>query len=401
MPIDDTVGRRITDARTARHLTLQGLADAAKLSRSYVQKIESGDRPPSHQALVALARALRVDVTRLTGQPYDEDTRPEDRAIHAVIPDIRRVMLCYRTPESLLLPPRPFEELHSHVQLVNRHRRAADYATTAAALPALLTELTTYALSAPSGSAAARAGYSLLAQVYRAANSLAHKLGYYDLSASALERVAWAAGLSGDPIMVATSRYLLAGAMTREGAYTAARQVLREIENDLRDCDAPGADGMLGAALLKRSIAAAGAVKRSEMNECLDEAAEIGARIGHEGIYQETSFGPVQVEIYRASAAIMVDDFDVAVRDGGALVMPEDMPAERSSHHYIDYAHALVVTGDRPGAWAALRRARELAPLHTRKHPRVRDSVATLLRLERADDQTRLGFGRWVGVTPP
>lgn len=400
MPIDNSIGPRITDARTARHLTLQGLADRAKLSRSYVQKIERGERPPSQQAIVALARALRVDVTRLTGQPYDEDTGPEDQAVHAVIPAIRRVMLCYRTPEASLLPPREFEEMAAQVEVVNRHRRAADYATTAPTLPVLLTELTTYALSAPPDSMAAREGFALLAQVYRATNSLAHKLGYYDLSASALERVAWAAGQSQDPVLVATSRYLLAGAMTREGAYAAARQVLREVEDGLREVNGTEANGMLGATLLKRAVAAAAAGLPSEMDACLDEAAEIGARIGHEGIYSDTPFGPAQVKIYRASTAIITDDYDTAVRDGGALVMPDEMPAERSSHHYIDLAHARVVTGDRPGAWSALREARRLAPLHTRKHPRVRDSVATLLRLERADDQTRLGFGRWVGVTP-
>ncbi|MGC0418540.1 helix-turn-helix domain-containing protein [Embleya sp. AB8] len=399
MPIEDSVGRRITDARNARHLTLQGLADASKLSRSYVEKIERGDRPATATALSAIARALRVDVTRLTGQPYDEDTGPEDRAVHAVIPAIRRVLLCYRTPEASLLPPREFEEMAAQVELVNRHRRAADYATTASALPVLLTELTTYALSAPADSQAAQEGYALLAQVYRATNSLAHKLGYYDLSTSALERVAWAANMSEDPVLVATSRYLLAGAMTREGAYGAARQILRDVEHDLRDVNTAEAEGMLGAALLKRAVAAAAAKLPSEMDACLDEAAEIGARIGREGIYSDTPFGPAQVEIYRASTAIITDDYDTAVRDGGALVMPADMPAERSSHHYIDLAHARVVTGDRPGAWAALRTARKLAPLHTRKHPRVRDSVATLLRLERADDQTRLGFGRWVGVT--
>ncbi|MFE2869102.1 helix-turn-helix domain-containing protein [Embleya sp. NPDC059259] len=397
--MDDSVGQRIITARRTRRLTQQELADKAGISRSYLQKIETGDRPPSHAALIKLGHAMHLEVSRLTGQPYDADPGPEDLLVHGVVPEIRRVMLCYRDPVPALLPPREFEELASQVDVVNRHRRAASYAQVAPALPGLLTELTTYALAQASGSLAAREAYSLVAQVYRGVNSLAHKLGYADLSTSALERIEWAACLSEDPLLVATAQYLLAGAMLREGAYAPARRLLTRVEANLLALDGRDARGLLGAVLLKRAMVQARAGDVSAMHSDLNQAAEVGDRLGRDAVFYETSFGPAQVGIYRAAAAIEIGDYDTAVRDGGALVLPADMPAERSSHHHIDQAHARLVLGDRSGAWESLRAARKKAPLHTRKHPRVRDTVGTLLRLERADDESHLGYARWAGVT--
>ncbi|MFE3200919.1 helix-turn-helix domain-containing protein [Embleya sp. NPDC059237] len=398
--MDDSVGQRIITARRVRRLTQQELADKAGISRSYLQKLETGSRPTSHSVLVKLARTMRVEVSRLTGQPYDTDPGPEDQLVHGVIPELRRVMLCYRDPSpSPLLPAREFEELYVAVEEVNRHRRAASYARVAPALPGLLTELGALALAETPGSLASREAYGLLAQVYRGVNSLAHKLGYLDLSTAALERVEWAARLSDDPLLVATARYLLAGAMLREGAYAPARRVLEQLERDLVDIESRDARGLFGAVLLKRVMVQARSGDVSAMRSDLDQAAEVAARLGGgDAVFYETAFGTAQVGIYRAAAAIEIGDYDTAVRDGSALVLPDDMPAERSSHHHIDQAHARLVAGDRGGAWESLRTARRIAPLHTRKHPRTRDTVGTLLRLERADDESRLGFARWAGV---
>lgn len=43
----------------------QGLADAAKVSKSYMSQILSGQRSPSEEILKRMAGALQVDVPRL------------------------------------------------------------------------------------------------------------------------------------------------------------------------------------------------------------------------------------------------------------------------------------------------------------------------------------------------
>jgi hypothetical protein len=58
-----------------------------------------------------------------------------------------------------------------------------------------------------------------------------------------------------------------------------------------------------------------------------------------------------------------------------------------------------VIHGDRTGALEALHRARQIAPLATRYHPQVRETVATLAESDRRRTDTLAGFARWVGLT--
>jgi transcriptional regulator with XRE-family HTH domain len=67
MPIDRVKLRAV---RSAKGLTQERLAVAAKLSRAGLQNIEAGRAQPRHDTIVALARALHVPVKAIThGDP--------------------------------------------------------------------------------------------------------------------------------------------------------------------------------------------------------------------------------------------------------------------------------------------------------------------------------------------
>lgn len=68
-PIAEILARRVTHYRKASGWTMADLAREAKLSKTYVSRIEAAyyDRP-SLDRVVALARALRVRVADLTEQ---------------------------------------------------------------------------------------------------------------------------------------------------------------------------------------------------------------------------------------------------------------------------------------------------------------------------------------------
>jgi transcriptional regulator with XRE-family HTH domain len=399
----DSVGARVRMYRKLHQLTQQALADRTGVSLSYIEKLEKGARPATPGVLTALARALRVDVTRLTGQPYYEDTSAEDRTTHAVIPELRRVLLCYRSPQALELAPRSVSQLRGDVERISRHRRAAAFAQVAPDLPTVLTELTHHALEAPVGSEERREAFSLLATGYRAANSLAHKLGYYDLSTSALERLEWAADQSEDPLMVATARYLIGGAMLREGAIDAGVHLLEEVVRDLvrLGVQRPRTvldTGVHGAVLLKLAILTARGHGSRDPWDYFEEARRLAASMPGDVVVYETTFGPANVAIHEVAAAIEVGAPDDAVRMADAMTLPADLAPERASHHHIDIAHARLLTGDKDGAFADLQAARAIAPQHTRSHPRVRDTVGSLLRAERGNPESVAGFARWSGV---
>jgi transcriptional regulator with XRE-family HTH domain len=86
-----SIGQRIAEARKARGLTQQTLAQRSAISVSLLRKVEQGSRDATPALTAAVAKALGVDVTSLTGQPYDQYGRRRDR-IHALMPDLRRAL---------------------------------------------------------------------------------------------------------------------------------------------------------------------------------------------------------------------------------------------------------------------------------------------------------------------
>src|SRR5215217_2208378 len=68
---DRSIGERIAHHRKNLGLTQEGLAMRLFRSKSWVTKIERGERPlDSVRTLVDVARALGVQVRDLTGQPW-------------------------------------------------------------------------------------------------------------------------------------------------------------------------------------------------------------------------------------------------------------------------------------------------------------------------------------------
>src|SRR5262245_23187626 len=69
--------------RVQAHMTLEDLAKAADLTRSYVSKIERGVSSPSIGAAISLAKALHVPVEELFGGPSEKDPLTITRAADA------------------------------------------------------------------------------------------------------------------------------------------------------------------------------------------------------------------------------------------------------------------------------------------------------------------------------
>lgn len=74
-PVLDAVGQRLRSLRQQRHLTLAGLSATTGISTSTLSRLESGDRKPTLELLLALARAYQVALDDLVGAPPVGDPR--------------------------------------------------------------------------------------------------------------------------------------------------------------------------------------------------------------------------------------------------------------------------------------------------------------------------------------
>lgn len=405
-----TVGREVRELRKIRGYTVRQLADKILVSASLLEKIESGARQASPALVTRLAQALRVGPDRLTGQPYMAGAETEDR-VQAVIPDLRRILMTYDSPDDLTVAPRPLPVLAAEMDTVARMRQDGQYVKYAPLLPGVLEELTHAAMAAPSEEERRRA-FWWLARGYRAANSLAHKLGYHDLSATAVDRAHWAADRSGDPFMQVTAAYLRAGGMIRMGAFGSARRLLEGLETEVeRMAPEAAMEGvhvaLQGAIFLKLAILEARAGRPEAAQHRMAEARAAAGMVGGDTSHYEMSFGPANLRIHEV--ALLIDGGDTeqalarlrewgAEQDQAEWEVPAGLAGERVSHHHIDVAAARLAEGDRHGALADLVAARAASAPHTRYHPTVHATTSTLVRLHRGSSDAVIEWAKWVGV---
>jgi transcriptional regulator with XRE-family HTH domain len=71
----DRVGPRLKRLRTQRHITLTALATETGISKSTLSRLETGQRRPTLELLLALSKAYRVPLDDLVGAPEAGDPR--------------------------------------------------------------------------------------------------------------------------------------------------------------------------------------------------------------------------------------------------------------------------------------------------------------------------------------
>jgi transcriptional regulator with XRE-family HTH domain len=394
----DAIGRRIAQVRKFRGLTQTGLATRAHVSKSLIAQVESGHKAATPSMIAAVSRAMNADVTDLTGQPYRGSDARSDR-IHEAIPQIRQALVYWDIAPILDVPPRPLADLAAETGQVGRLRMQASYADMGALLPALIKELTVHAHQA-SGPGRAHA-FRLLTDAYTAVDSMACKLGYMDLFALAVERMSWAARQADDPLLGPVAAIRRSAAFLATGAWDGGLRLLDRAGRDIEDnlMAEPAAPSVLGTVHLRAAIMAARGGRASPAWDAMSRARETASRIGHDTRDYGLLFGPANVAIHEVAVAVELGDADEAIRRGGQLTLPGDLPRERSSHHYIDLSRAWLWQHDYAKALACVHRAETLAPQRTRYHPMARETVTRLLDIHRRMPEPLRGIATRMGLS--
>ncbi|MDG4827275.1 helix-turn-helix domain-containing protein [Asanoa sp. WMMD1127] len=386
------IGRRVAYWRARRRMSQQVFADRLGKSKSWVDKVERGVRRLDKFSVVyEIADVLQLDVQLLLGK--DPERRPD--AINCIdqveVEEIRAALERYDSISAFFDTqpnPQPLTEMRkavSHAWLTFQH---AKYGVLARALPKLLRDAQA-ADTAYSGGSDATAAAHLLGQVYQIASSSLRKLGEHELAWLAADRSIAVSQRAGDPLLAGTATYRVGSALLALGRARPALEVNVNIANRLapgggNDSD-PQRMSVYGMLLLQGAMASARIGDGATVRDLLNGAEEAAEAVGGDHNHYWTCFGPTNVKVHRAAAAVELGEGRAAVevhegidQEGFASLLPE-----RRAHHLLDIARGFAQMGDVEKASEMLLEGDRLAPSEIRCRPIAHEVMSDVLRRTR------------------
>jgi len=387
------IGRRVAYWRGRRKMSQQVFADRLGKSKSWVDKVERGVRRLDKFSVVyEIADVLQVDVQLLLGR--EPERRPDSincidqvevEEIRAALERYDQISAFFNAPPE----PPPLDMMRKAVNHAWQTYQHAKCGMLARALPKLLRDAQA-ADTAYTGTEDSLTAAHLLAQVYQLASSTLRKLGEHELSWLAADRSIAVAQRAGDPLLTGVATYRVALALLALGRSRPALEVNVNIANRL----APGAGGepstperlsVYGMLLLQGAISAARIGDTASVRDLLAGAEEAARALGGDHNHYWTSFGPTNVQLHRAAAAVELGEGRLAVEThhqldqrGFTALLPE-----RRAHHYLDIARGYAQVGNVEGASEMLLEGDRLAPSEIRCRPIAREVLSDVLRRSR------------------
>lgn len=387
------VGERIAYYRRRRGMTQEALAGQVGRSVGWLSLIERGDRTvEAIKDLLMLAQVLRVEPGDLIGgvELLVNGGGPLDppKGIIAV----RRAVLVDRAPDR---EPPTAAALRAAVDHADQLSAAGRYEALVLRLPDLL------------GDARAAVAHDTpdawwcLAGTYRAASSVARKVGEREFACIAADRAIAAARRSGDRVLVASSVRVLTSALMGQGWLDDAAAVC----SDGADAIAPGDDAtperwsLWGSLQLSQAIVAVRGGDGTYAWRALRDARVAAERVGEGRNDYWEAFGPANVGAHELAVALESGDPVEALRVADDVEI-DDLPyPERRARVLIDVAQAHLLRRDDAAAFAVLLEAERHASEVVHYSVLAREVVRTLLGRERKSRMIGLrGLAERMGV---
>jgi len=388
------IGRRVAYWRSRRKMSQQVFADRLGKSKSWVDKVERGVRRlDKFSVIYEIADVLQVDVQLLLGK--EPERRPDSvncidqvevEEIRAALERYDQISAFFQAPPA----PLPLTEVRkavSHAWLTYQH---AKYGVLARALPKLLRDAeatdTAYLGNAEQADAA-----HLLGQVYQIASSALRKLGEHELSWLAADRSIAVCQRAGDQLLAGIASHRIGSSLRALGRARPSLEVSVNIANRLATHDAVDGAGaperlsVYGMLLLNGAMAAASIGDNATVRDLVSGANEAATELGGDFNHYWTCFGPTNVQLHKAAAAVELGEGRMAVEThenidpiGFAALLPE-----RRAHHFIDIARAYAQIGDIDKACELLLEGDRLAPSEIRCRPIAHEVLSDVLRRTR------------------
>ncbi|MDT7716552.1 MAG: hypothetical protein QOH09_2544 [Pseudonocardiales bacterium] len=396
------LGRRVREVRSWRQLTLREAAGLAGLSFSFWGQMERGDKAVTNRkTLEAMASALRVHPTELTGQPWTPHDA-DDADAHAGLMAIEIALERYELGTEPEVPARAWPQIQADLdRLIKITHWTSDHAVMGELAPAVIGELHGAYLRLPQQRREILLG---LMNAYSSAMWTTKRLGGRGLPTLAARSVQHCAEALGDPVWLGYAAWLrgnATGQLDRAAQYRRSVTVAETLTGQLDSGDALQAYGMLH---LSAALAASAQAESATAATHLQEASALAARMDTEvGTWAHLWFGPTNVGIWKTSLALEIGEHGQAL-EAAKTVHPELLPGGvRQAEFWAEVGRALVATKKtREKGVRVLLHAEQLAPQLIRTDVFVRETVADLLRQARRDAGGRelRGLAWRMGVAP-
>lgn len=387
------IGRRVAYWRGRRKMSQQVFADRLGKSKSWVDKVERGVRRlDKFSVLYEIADVLQLDAQLLLGK------EPERRADGLTCIDeveveaIRSALERYDSMNPFFAStPRPpsLAEMAKSVNHAWLTFQYARYGVLTRALPKLLRDA--QALDSTATGDDARTSAHLLGQVYQIASSALRKLGEYELAWLAADRSMAVSQRAEDPLLAGVATYRVGLALLALGRARPALEVNVSVANRIApgggNDSSPNRLSVYGMLLLQGAMAAARMGDNNTVQDLVRNAGEAARQLGSDQNRYWTCFGPTNLELHRAAAAVELGEGRLAVetheqkivgRDGFNALLPE-----RRAHHMLDLARGFAQIGDLDRAGEALVDGDRLASSEIRCRPIAHEVMSNVLRRTR------------------
>jgi hypothetical protein len=364
--------------------------------------MERGDKAVTNRkTLEAMASALRVHPTELTGQPWTPHDA-DDADAHAGLMAIEIALERYELGTEPEVPARAWPQIQTDLdRLIKITHWTSDHAVMGELAPAVIGELHGAYLRLPQQRREILLG---LMNAYSSAMWTTKRLGGRGLPTLAARSVQHCAEALGDPVWLGYAAWLrgnATGQLDRAAQYRRSVTAAETLTSQLDSSDALQAYGMLH---LSAALAASAQAESATAATHLQEASALAARMDTEvGTWAHLWFGPTNVGIWKTSLALEIGEHGQAL-EAAKTVHPELLPGGvRQAEFWAEVGRALVATKKtREKGVRVLLHAEQLAPQLIRTDVFVRETVADLLRQARRDAGGRelRGLAWRMGVAP-
>ena len=383
------IGRRVAYWRGQRRMSQQVFADRIGRSKSWVDKVERGDRRlDKFSMLHQIAVVLQIDVAMLLNREPECGSSPSGTSDQPELDELRQALERSAPAAHFGRAPVPAAPLRELAQSVNHAWLTYQYARHGVlirALPGLLRDA--QSADAYHSGDAGRQAANLLGQVLQIASSALRKFGEYELARLAADRAIGMALRAEDDLLAAVATSRMANALLAMGRARPAFEANMVVANRLAPDDPSVADparlSVYGSLLLQGAMAAARLGDNAGVRELFRGAEEAATMLGADRNEYWTSFGPTNVELHRVAAAVELGEGRQAVAIHENQLNHRALAGllpERRAHHLLDLARGYLLVGETGCAGEALVEADRVAPWEIRGRPIAHELMADILR---------------------